>query len=189
MSDGTGRPQFSVFIATGVDGYIARVGGGLDWLEIVHPLDETHGYDAFMRSVDTVVIGRGTYDTVLGFDAWPYTGKRVIVMTRRPLATAPAHGEETFAGEAAAVAVRVAGAGAQRVYVDGGDVIRQCFAARLIDDVTISIVPIVLGGGIRLFAGGEGEQRLELEGQRAWGSGLVQMRYRVVREGGVAGKG
>ena len=187
MSDGTGRPQFSVFIATSVDGYIARVGGGLDWLEIVHPLDETHGYDAFMRSVDTVVIGRGTYDTVLGFDAWPYAGKRVIVMTRRPLATAPRHGEETFAGEAAEVAVRVAGAaaGARRVYVDGGDVIRQFFAAGIVDDVTISIVPIVLGGGIRLFAGGEGEQRLELEGRRAWASGLVQMRYRVVR---VAGK-
>ena len=173
MSDGTGRPQFSVFIATSVDGYIARIGGGLDWLEIVHPLDETHGYDAFMRSVHTVVIGRGTYDTVLGFDAWPYAGKRVIVMTRRPLATAPRHGEETLAGEAAEVSARVAGA--KRVYVDGGDVIRQFFAAGIVDDVTISIVPIVLGGGARLFDN-LGDVKLE-QVESVAAPGVTHIRY------------
>ena len=180
------RPRCSAFIAASLDGYIARPDGAIDWLTPFNTPTEDYGFARFYETVDALVIGRGTYDTVLGFDAWPYAGKRVIVMTRRPLATAPRHGEETFAGEAAEVAVRVAGAaaGARRVYVDGGDVIRQ-----IVDDVTISIVPIVLGGGIRLFAGGEGEHRLELEGQRAWASGLVQMRYRVVREGGVAGKG
>jgi len=66
-----------------------------------------------------------------------------------------------------------------RVYVDGGNVIRQFFAANLIADVTLSIIPIVLGDGIRLFTGGEHEHRLALEGHRAWPSGLVQMRYRV----------
>ncbi len=175
------RPRYSVFIATSLDGYIARTDGRIDWLEIVHPLDEGHGYEAFFASVDTIVVGRGTYETVLGFgaDKWPYAGKRVVVMTRRALDAR--HGEEAFAGGASELAARLADAGATRVYVDGGKVIQQFLAAGLIDDLTVSIIPIVLGGGVRLFAGGEGEHRLELEGERSWESGLVQVRYRVRR--------
>jgi dihydrofolate reductase len=173
------RPQFSVFIATSLDGYIARADGSIDWLSIVHPVDEAHGYPAFMASVDTVVLGRGTYDTVLGFKEWPYAGKRVVVMTHRPAAAR--HGEEFFTGSAAELAARLSGA--KRVYVDGGQVVSQFFAAGLIDDVTISVIPILLGGGIRLFTGGEGEHRLELESQRSWPSGMVQIRYRVRSSG------
>jgi len=170
-------PRYSVFIATSLDGYIARADGSIDWLSIVHPLDDSHGYDAFFASIDTIVVGRGTYDTVLGFDAWPYPGKRVIALTRRP-ATAR-DGVEFHAGPVTELAPRLADA--TRVYVDGGDVIRQFFAAGLIDDVTLSLIPIILGDGIRLFAHGEGEHRLELESHRAWPSGMVQLRYRVRR--------
>ncbi len=169
------RPRFSVFIATSLDGYIARANGAIDWLSIVHPLDETHGYTAFFDSIDTIVVGRGTYDTALGFDEWPYGGKRVIVMTHRPAEAR--HGEELFAGSATEVVARLGES--RRVYVDGGVVISQFFAAGLVDDVTVSVIPIVLGEGIRLFSGGEGEHRLELEGQRSWPSGLVQLRYRI----------
>jgi dihydrofolate reductase len=169
------RPRFSVFIATSLDGYIARANGDIDWLQIVHPLDEAHGYQAFFDSIDTIVVGRGTYDTVLGFAEWPYRGKRVIVMTRRPAEAR--HGAELYSGTATDLVARLGPA--QRVYVDGGSVIAQFFAAHLIDDVTLSIIPIVLGGGIRLFSGGEGEHRLELDGQRSWPTGLVQLRYRV----------
>ena len=87
------HPRFSIFIATSLDGYIARADGSIDWLSIVHPVDEAHGYATFMSSVDTIVIGRGTYETVLEFDKWPYVGKRVIVMTHRP---AKAHNAEQF---------------------------------------------------------------------------------------------
>ena len=168
------RPRFSIFIATSLDGYIARANGAIDWLSIVHPLDEAHGYGAFFESIDTIVVGRGTYDTVLGFDQWPYAGKRLIVMTRRP--AQPRHGEELFCGSATELVARLGEA--KRVYVDGGQVIRQFFAAGLIDDVTLSVIPIVLGGGIRLFSGGEGEHLLRLESHRAWASGMVQLRYR-----------
>src|SRR5947209_4324175 len=90
------RAQFSVFIAASLDGYIARKSGAIDWLSIVHPVDEAHGYKAFMDSVEVIVIGRGTYDTVLGMPEWPYPGKRIIVMTHRPV---PARqSEEFFAG-------------------------------------------------------------------------------------------
>lgn len=170
-------PRFSVFCGASLDGYIARADGDLGWMSIVHPLDESHGYEAFLGSCDVIVIGRGTYDVVLGFPEWPYPGKRVVVMTHR--AAEPRHGEELFAGDARALAAELAGA--TRVYVDGGQVIRQFFAAGLVDDVTVSILPIVLGDGIPLFPGGEGEHRLELEGHRAWPSGLVQLRYRVRR--------
>jgi dihydrofolate reductase len=169
-------PRYSVFIATSVDGYIARANGDISWLDIVHPLDESHGYAAFFASIDTIVVGRGTYDTVLGFADYPYAGKRVIVMTHRPVELRP--GAEAFAGTARELVARLGDA--KHVYVDGGNVIAQFFAANLIDDVTLSIVPIVLGGGIRLFAGGEGEHRLELVGRQSWPSGLVQQRYRVI---------
>ena len=101
-------PRFSVFIAASVDGYIARADGAIDFLQIVHPLDESHGYDAFFASIDAIVIGRGTYDTVLGFEEWPYTGKRVIVLTRRPVELR--HGAEAFAGPVTEIVPQLASA-------------------------------------------------------------------------------
>ena len=167
--------RFSVFIATSLDGYIARANGDIDWLQIVHPLDSSHGYEEFFASCDALVVGRHTYETALGFAEWPYAGKRVLVMTHRP--AEPRHGEAFVAGAVGEVVAHVGDA--QRVYIDGGDVIRQFFAANLVTDVTISIVPIVLGAGIRLFERGEGEHRLRLQDHRAWASGLVQLRYTV----------
>jgi dihydrofolate reductase len=171
------RPQCSVFIATSLDGFIAKADGNIDWLSI-HSLDkEPNGYGEFIASVDAIVIGRGTYDTVLGFGGWFYGDKPVVVMTH---ADRPSrHGELFYAGDARGVFSRVPGA--KRIYVDGGNVIAQFFAADLIDDVTVGILPIVLGGGIRLFPGGEGEHRLAREGHRVYASGMVQLSYRVAR--------
>ena len=161
-----------------MDGYIARTDGSIDWLSIVHPVDEAHGYQNFMSTVDTIVIGRGTYDTVLQYEKWPYNGKRVIVMTHRPAAVHNAVG--FYSGSAVELANRLTDA--KRIYVDGGNVVSQFFAAALIDEVTISVIPIVLGNGIRLFSGGEGEHRLELQSSRSWPSGMVQMQYSVRRK-------
>jgi dihydrofolate reductase len=169
-------PQLSVFIATSLDGFIARADGSIDWLHDLHPLDkEPNGYDEFIRTVDTIVIGRGTYETVLGFGGWFYGDKRVIVMSHAERESR--HGEEFFSGTPAELLPRLADA--KRVYIDGGNVIAQFFAAGLVDDVTIGILPIMLGGGIRLFPGGEGEHRLKLEAHRVFESGMVQLSYRV----------
>lgn len=159
----------SVFIATSLDGYIARADGGIDWLSIVEQPGEDYGFAAFFATVNTIVMGRGTYDVVRAFPQWPYGTKRVVVLTHRPAEGRA--GVEFFSGDIREL--RLPG----RTYVDGGNVVQQFLAADRIDDMTISILPIVLGAGIRLFAGGEGEHRLTLQGHRTWTSGLVQLRY------------
>jgi dihydrofolate reductase len=160
-------------MATSADGYIARKNGAIDWLDRVQGPD--YGYAAFFASVDTLVMGRATYDTMLGFGDWPYAGKRVIVLTHRP--ATPRHDETFTSAKPLELLARLRDA--RRIYVDGGAVIRQFLAASLIDDLTLSIVPIVLGDGLRLFAGGEGEHALALDSTQAWPTGLVQLRYRL----------
>jgi dihydrofolate reductase len=142
--------HFAVFIATSLDGFIARPDGGLDWLAPFH--GEDHGYGPFFAGVDALVIGRGTYDTVLGFPEWPYGGKRVIVCTSRP--ADPRHGEELWSGPPRALAERLNRQGVRRVYLDGGALIRAFLHDGLVDELTIDVVPLVLGAGRPLFASG-----------------------------------
>ena len=173
----TRRPRFSVFIAVSVDGYIARSDGSIDWLAAVEQKGEDYGYKQFFDGVDALVVGRKTYEVALGFEPWPYAGKRCIVLTHRP--PAPRHGEEFFGGGLDALVEVLGAGGVRRAYVDGGAVIRQFLAARLVDDLTLSIVPVVLGEGISLFSGGLPEQKLVLEEARSWPTGLTQLRYRL----------
>jgi dihydrofolate reductase len=156
-----------------LDGYIARPDGRLDWLDPFH--GEEHGYGAFFASVDALVIGRGTYDTVLGFPEWPYPGKRVIVFTHRP--ANPAHREELWSGSPRALAERLDHEGIRRVYLDGGELIRSFLRERLVDELTIDMVPIILGAGRPLFASGLPELPLRFLESKSFPSGLVQLRY------------
>jgi dihydrofolate reductase len=168
-----------VFIAASLDGFIARADGALDWLSVVERAGQDYGYRVFFDEVDALVMGRRTYDTVLGFDAWPYQGKRCIVLTHAPPA-APRADEEFHGGALAPLLERLVRQGVRRVYVDGGVVIRQFLAERLIDDLTVSVIPVLLGGGIRLFEGeGAAERGLRLIEARPFESGLVQLRYEV----------
>ncbi|MNK59557.1 Dihydrofolate reductase [compost metagenome] len=171
------RPRCSVFIAVSLDGYIARRDGGIDWLHSVDMPGEDYGYQAFFDSVDVVLLGRKSYDVVLGFPEWYYGDKRCVVLTHRPAESL--HGEEFYSGDVAALVQQLGESGVRRIYVDGGEVIQQFLKAGLIDDLTISVIPILLGDGIRLFAGGEPELPLFLEGSQSWASGLTQLRYRA----------
>ncbi len=174
------RPRCSVFIATSVDGYIAREDGRIDWLHSVDRPGEDYGYQAFFDSVDGVVMGRTTYNAVLGFGGdWPFAGKRCVVLTHRP---PPPRATESFSSETPAdLVARLGREGLQHLYVDGGTVIRQFLAAGLVDQLTLSLVPVLLGGGIRLFDAGAAELPLVLEASRAFPSGLTQNRYRAAR--------
>src|SRR5205823_12343655 len=112
--------RFAVFIAGRLDGYIARPDGSSDFLAPFH--DEEHGYGAFFAGIDALVIGRGTYDTVLGFPEWPYGKKRVIVCATRP--SPSTQGEEMWSGPPRDLAERLDREGVRRVYLDGGVLVR-----------------------------------------------------------------
>ena len=169
------RLRCSAFLAMSLDGFIAREDGRYDWLG---PFEgEDHGYGAFFDAVDVMVVGRNTYEIVLGMPAWPYAGKRCVVLSHRP---APSrHGEEFATGTPREIADQLARTGARKAYVDGGAVVSDFLAAGLLDVLTVSIVPVVLGRGIRLFQGKLRESALALEECRSFPSGLVQARYRT----------
>jgi dihydrofolate reductase len=174
-----GRPRTSTFVGISLDGFLARPDGSLDWLK---PFEGTeHGYTAFIDTVDTLVIGRGTYDFVLGMLRsglpWPYGGKRCVVMTHRPVAGQ--HRESAFAGEPGALLEELSEQGARHVYVDGGVVIRSFLARGLLDQMTVSIVPVLIGTGIPLFGGVALESGLVLEQATSFENGIAQLRYRV----------
>jgi dihydrofolate reductase len=177
----SGRPRCAVFIATSVDGYIARRDGTIDWLASVEREGEDYGYKKFMSTVDTVVLGRNTYDFISREPSWPFQGKRVVVLTHRPASAK--HGETFFAGKPEQLLEQLAKKGVQNVYVDGGNAVRGFLSAGLIAQMTISVVPVVLGAGIPLFGDGIAESALVLEESRAFSTGLIQLRYRLGAQG------
>jgi dihydrofolate reductase len=168
----------SVFVATSLDGFIAREDGSLDWLP---QAPEEHGYVEFMAGVDVVVMGRMTYETVLGFDAWPYVGKRVVVLSSRPLAPSAQEGAvfETMSGAPADVVMRLAERGLRHAYVDGGITVQRFLAAGLIQRLTITHIPVLLGSGIPLFGAVPRDIRLDHVATRSYASGMVQSEYTV----------
>ena len=169
------RPRVSAFLGASLDGFIAESDGGLGFLK---PFEqEEHGYAAFYATVDTLLMGRKTYETVLGFETWPFADRRVAVLTRS--ARTPRFGERFLSGEPRAVLGVLAEQGARHVYADGGEVVTQFLAAGCLDSLVVSVVPVILGTGIRLFATSPGRHALTLESVRTLASGLVQLRYRV----------
>lgn len=169
--------RVSVFVGVSIDGFLARSDGGLDFLK---PFEgEEHGYPEFMATVDALVVGRATYDTVLGFGEWPYAGKRVVVLTHRPLT--PRHGETGHTDALAPLFARLADEGVRRVYLDGGLAIRQALDEDQVDDMTLSIVPRTIGAGRPLFGGAPGTTAWRLSAVRQLQSGLVQLHYERAR--------
>lgn len=167
------RPRVSAFLGASLDGFIAEADGGLGFLK---PFEqEEHGYAAFYASVDTLLMGRKTYETVLGFDAWPFADKRVRVLSRtqRP----SRFGERFVSGEPRAVLAALESEGAGHVYADGGEVVTEFLAAGCLDALVVSVVPVVLGAGIRLFATSPGLHRLSLVSSRTFETGVVQLSY------------
>jgi dihydrofolate reductase len=174
----------TVFVGTSVDGFIARLDGRFDFL----PADggEPHGYEEFFASIDTLVIGRKTYEIVLAMsDAWYYGEKRVVVLGSRPIDLSPALRRgarvEQRSGEPREIVAQLAASGAQHLYVDGGFTIQAFLRAGLIDRLVITRVPVLIGTGIPLFGVVPHDIPLEHVRTRSYKSGLVQSEYRVVR--------
>lgn len=167
----------SVFVGASVDGFIARRDGGLDWLPAGG--GEPHGYDEFIASVDAIVIGRKTFETVLTFGGWPYGDKRVVVLSGRPVDLSVVRGGvvEQMGGPPAEIVSRLAASGAHHLYVDGGITIQRFLQAGLVDRLVLTRVPVLIGDGIPLFGSLPHDVRLRHVATRSYPSGLVQSEY------------
>ena len=168
----------SVFVGTSLDGFIARPNGALDFLDAGG--NEPHGYDEFMATVDALVIGRHTFETVLGFGGWAYGKKKVFVLSTRPLPQLPPGAVvERLAGEPQAIVAQLEARGIQHAYVDGGITIQRFLQAGLIQRLIITRVPVLIGAGIPLFAQLPRDIPLRHIATHHYQSGLVQSEYEV----------
>ena len=167
----------SVFVGLSVDGFIARANGELDWL----PDDaEDHGYQAFFDSVDAIVMGRHTYETVLGFGAWPYGAKPVYVLSSTPLRPPPPGAViNHLSGDPASIVDRLRIDGVRHAYIDGGVTVQRFLRAGLIQRLTLTRIPVLIGSGIPLFGPVARDIRLRHVATRQFPSGLVQTEYEV----------
>ncbi len=174
----------SVYIATSLDGFIARENGDLDWLPGVSGSEggEDYGYKEFMSTVDAMVIGRHTFEKVLTFGGWPYQGTPVVVLSSRPLEFPArlAGSVDAMTAEPAEVVKRLAERGAKHLYVDGGRTIQRFLEAGLIQQLIITRIPILIGRGLPLFGPLTRDVRLWHVETRQYPSGLVQSRYEVI---------
>jgi len=159
-----------VFIATSLDGFIARADGDIDWLSQRDDPAEDHGYSAFIADKDVIVMGRGSYEKVLTFESWFYD--RPVVVLSEQLAHSPVP---------AALMEELAGQGVHRVYVDGGQLVQSFLRDGLVADMVITTVPVLIGSGRPLFGRLQQDVDLKLVSSCCFPSGLVQSTYRLVR--------
>jgi dihydrofolate reductase len=172
------RVTVSVFVGASVDGFIARPNGNLDFLPPGG--GEPHGYNEFIATVDAIVIGRKTFQTVLAMEDWPYGDKRLVVLSTRPVDLTGARGKvEQMAGAPADIVSRLAASGAHHLYVDGGITIQRFLQAGLIHRLVITRVPVLIGEGVPLFGVLPRDIQLRHVATRHYASGLVQSEYQV----------
>ena len=170
------RPRVVVYVAMSLDGFIAGPDGQLDWLEGAAAAGEDYGFEDLLRGVDAVAMGRRTWDVIAGIDDLPYGDRPLYVFTHRP---APARAGVTFwQRDPAAAVADWAERGHRAVYVDGGTLVSAFLAEGLVDALTITVVPTLLGAGLPLFHDRARSTALALEGVQHWPSGMVQLRYR-----------
>jgi dihydrofolate reductase len=171
----------SVFVGMSVDGFIARTTGAFDFLPTGG--GEPHGYKEFIASVDTIVIGRNTFEIVLPFDPWPYGKKRVVVLSSRPVDLSAVKGGnlQQMSGTPAEIVAKLAAIGAKHLYIDGGITVQRFLRAGLIQRLIITRVPVLIGEGIPLFGSLPHDVKLEHVATRSYASGLVQSEYLVAK--------
>ena len=178
------RPKCSVFIATSLDGFIARTDGRIDWLLAANatvPAGEDCGYAEFFSTVDAMVMGRGTFEQVLTFPQWPYGELPVYVMSRTltELPVSVPSSVSLVSEPPTELVDRLHAEGRRHLYVDGGRTIQSFLSAGLLDELTITLIPVLLGSGRPLFGPLWADVALDLISSRSYPFGFVQNRYSV----------
>lgn len=170
--------KFRVYIAASVDGYIATEDGGVEWLEPFSGEGVDYGYDAFLASIDTIVMGRKSFDQVLGFGKWPYPGKPSIVLTHRAAPRVDIPDIHFMNGEFGPLAEDIAGQAKGDIWIMGGaDVIRGFLEVGRVDKLEIFVMPVLLGRGIPLFLAADRPRPLKLVESHTWPEGVIQAVY------------
>ncbi|WP_449061084.1 dihydrofolate reductase family protein [Planomonospora algeriensis] len=169
----------SVFIATSLDGFIARPDGDIDWLTSRGEQAGDMGYQEFITGIDTVVMGRATYEKALTFGAeqWPYDGRHVAVLSTR--LDDGADPRITVHRDLGRLTRALAERGTKSVYADGGQVVQSFLRAGLVHELTITTAPVLLGSGLRLFGALDGDIALVHRSTTVPGAGFVQTTYAV----------
>lgn len=168
-----------IYIATSIDGYIARTDGSIDWLtEIPNPDKDDYGFFAFLDSVDGIIMGRSTFETVTNFDEWVYT-KPVFVLTKTltELSGKWADKGEIIKGDLKEIIQGLNARGMNNFYIDGGKTIQSFLAQDMIDEMIITSIPILLGSGIPLFANCGLELKFKHTATDIYYGGLVKISY------------
>ncbi len=170
------RPKISIYIATSIDGYIARKDGGLDWLDRVGGFDEDYGFKKLLNSIDALIIGRKTYEVAITVQD-PYPGKKVIVLSNS--LNSVRKDMELYQGDLTQLATKLHSDGVKHIWVDGGVTISQFLDLQMVDSMTLSVIPVILGSGIPLFNAIGKELACRLVHSQSYPSGLVQLNYEI----------
>ena len=167
----------AVFLGLSVDGRIARPDGDLEWLTSRGAAAGDAGFTPFMESVDAIVMGRRTYDAIASEKRWPYLGRPLHVISTTLAADRDPRITVHRSAEAAVDALERDGH--RRVYVDGGETIRWFLASGLVDELTLSLVPVLIGDGPSLFGPLGGDVNLEHVRTAVRDGAIVQTTHRV----------
>jgi len=174
----------SVFIATSLDGYIADKNGGIDWLySIPNPDNDDMGYIEFNNGIDALVMGRTTFETVCGFDVdWPYD-KPVFVLSNKLKEIPNSHKGKAFLikGTLTKILDQIYEKGLNKLYIDGGTTIRNFLKEDLIDEMVLTTIPVLLGGGSSLFSELSKELKFELIKTKTYINQVTQNHYKRKR--------
>jgi dihydrofolate reductase len=167
-----------LYIATSLDGYIAGPDDDLSFLSIVQQTGEDYGYAEFVNSVDTVILGRKTYDWVLAqVPEFIHADKNSYIITRTPR---PGKDRINFyTGDLKELILRLKSEYGKNIFIDGGaEIVNELLKLKLIDEFIISVIPVLIGNGTRLFKDGRPGQTLKLVDIRKFDTGLIQLYYR-----------
>jgi dihydrofolate reductase len=173
----TAVPEVIYYVAASVDGYIATPDSGIEWLAPFEETDEDYGYAQFYESVEAVLLGRRTYETSLAFHEWPYPGKPCWVFSHGNIRSLSTDVTRT-AQNPTEVMSEIETRGLRRAWLVGGGALAASFRSQgLITEYIVTIVPVILGAGVPLFADSGPLERLKLVEANSYPKGLVQLRY------------